>query len=60
MGQQQGPPGIPTMGGDIANQLAQVGASGPQPQINPVIDTYDNIPPIVREAARRRLFTEGM
>jgi len=48
------------MGGNLSNELAKVGATAPQPPIHPVVDIYDNTPPIVREAIRRRLFTQGM
>jgi hypothetical protein len=46
--------------GNIADTLARIGAQSPQPPINPVVDIHDNTPPIVQEAIRRRLFTQGM
>jgi hypothetical protein len=62
--QMQVPPPNPMvssgMGGNVSNVMAQMGAQGPTPPIKPVVDVYDNTPPIVREAIRRRLFTQGM
>lgn len=65
-----GPPGMQQglpQGNPMQAILAQTGG-GPQQgppmgqaaPMNPVVDVYDNVPPIVKEAARRRLFTEGM
>jgi hypothetical protein len=61
--QAQGGGGLPvqgSMGGNLSNLLARIGSVAPTPPINPVVDIQDNIPPIVREAIRRRLFTQGM
>ena len=75
LGMQQGPPqqqGLPPgigppnvgvragLGGALSDQLSQIGAQAPTPPIHPVVDIMDNTPPIVREAIRRRLFTQGM
>jgi len=61
---QQGPPqGMPPQGvqpGNLVESLARSGSMAPQPPINPVVDVYDQTPPIVQEAIRRRLFTQGM
>jgi hypothetical protein len=58
-GPQQGPPqGMQQ--GNVADTLARIGAQSPQPPIHPVVDVYDQTPPIVQEAIRRRLFTQGM
>jgi hypothetical protein len=60
-GPPQGPQGMQGANpGNLVEALARGGATSPQPPINPVVDMYDNTPPIVREAIRRRLFTEGM
>jgi hypothetical protein len=48
------------MGGMLSDKLARIGGQAPTPPINPVVETFDNAPPIVREAIRRRLFTQGM
>ena len=48
------------MGSQMSDQMSQIGGMAPTPPINPVVETFDNAPPIVREAIRRRLFTQGM
>jgi hypothetical protein len=50
----------PGMGSMVSDKLAQIGAQAPTPPINPIVEVFDNAPPIVREAVRRRLFTQGM
>ena len=64
-GNQPPPMGVgayngPGPGAAMSNQMQQIGSYAPTPPVNPVVDIYDNTPPIVREAIRRRLFTQGM
>lgn len=56
----QGPTAAPDLASIISDKMARVGAQAPTPPINPVVEQFDNTPPIVREAIRRRLFTQGM